>query len=96
MLWLKEVLVVNFQNINEKASDLFAHIDQVKDKYGIINYTVSTTELEDVFLKLNRNEASKNLFNSDYNTIPNTDNDYNKESINMTYLNKVIDNSSNK
>lgn len=87
----KEVFVVNFQTINEKVSDLFAYIDQVKTQYGITNYTVSTTSLEDVFLKINSNELSKDLFDSNANVTSD------KELININNnLDGIIDYSKNK
>ena len=71
----KCVLSINFMNISEQINNIFKEIDSVKSEYGIEDYTVSTTTLEDVFLKLNSNELSEDMFNMDSkNTINDTDN----------------------
>ena len=52
----KFAFTVNFLNITGDVEQIFENIDNVKESYGIINYTISTTTLEDVFLKLNEND----------------------------------------
>ena len=65
----QECVVVNFSDVTKNITDHLDNIEsKLKEKYGIINYTISTSSLEDVFLKLNSNEFSKSLFD-----VPNTD-----------------------
>ena len=52
-------------NISNNINEIFKAIDEVKIEYGIENYTVSTTTLEDVFIKINSNELSEDMFNVD-------------------------------
>ena len=61
----KFVLSINFMNISNNINEIFKAIDEVKIEYGIENYTVSTTTLEDVFIKINSNELSEDMFNVD-------------------------------
>ena len=49
----KTLLSLSFGIINEKTEDIFDYIENIKDKIGIEDYIISTTSLEDVFLKLN-------------------------------------------
>ena len=63
----KNLLSVNFMSMIDKDINLiFEKIEKniFIEKYGIINYTISSTSLEDVFLKLNNNEMSKIMFNN--------------------------------
>ena len=63
----KHLLSINFMSMEENNINLiFEKIekDQFKEKYGIVNYTISTTSLEDVFLKLNNDEISNIMINS--------------------------------
>ena len=62
-IYSKTVLSINCMNMNNRVKDIFNLIDREKENYGIESYTVSTTSLEDVFLKLNNNELSNNMFN---------------------------------
>ena len=59
----KNILSINFLKTDENVKELFKEIERIKNDYGIENYTVSTTSLEDVFLKLNNNELSTLMFN---------------------------------
>ena len=59
----KNILSLNFLNSNNQVKELFKEIEKIKNDFGIENYTVSTTTLEDVFLKLNDNELSTLMFN---------------------------------
>ena len=63
----KNILSINFMSMLKKNIDLiFDKIEKnnFKEKYGIVNYTISSTSLEDVFLKLNNDEMSKIMFNT--------------------------------
>ena len=55
----KGIFSINIQSNNEKIPEIFKYIGQVKAQYGIEDYTVSSTSLEDVFLKIN-NKADLN------------------------------------
>ena len=55
----KGVYSINFSNINDNIIELFKIINENKKNCGIENYTVSTTTLEDVFLKLNDKNYSQ-------------------------------------
>ena len=57
----KTLLSLSFGIINEKTEDIFDYIENIKDKIGIEDYTISTTSLEDVFLKLNVYRNTKNM-----------------------------------
>ena len=59
----KNILSINFLKTDDNVKELFKEIERIKTDYGIENYTVSTTSLEDVFLKLNNNELSTLMFN---------------------------------
>lgn len=63
----KESVVINFPEITENCEKIFMAIDEKKKELLILNYTVSTTSLEDVFLKVNNNDFSKNLFENELN-----------------------------
>ena len=56
----KSLLSISCETIDERTKDIFNYIERVKENYGIIDYTIATTSLEDVFLKLNVNERTKN------------------------------------
>ena len=63
----KNLLSINFLSLNEnKINLIFEKIEksQFQEQYGIINYTISTTSLEDVFLKLNNDEISDLMLNN--------------------------------
>ena len=49
----KGVFTVNIQYDNKNVKEIFDVVEKNKDNYGIEDYTVSSTSLEDVFLKLN-------------------------------------------
>ena len=55
----KGIFSINIQSNNQKIPEIFDYIEQTKSQYGIENYTVSSTSLEDVFLKIN-NKANLN------------------------------------
>ena len=57
------ILSINFNLIKENTiSEIFNYLDLIKNDFGIEQYTISTTSLEDVFINLNTNEMSNNLF----------------------------------
>ena len=55
----KGVFSINIQSNNQHIQELFDYIEQTKAQFGIQDYTVGSTSLEDVFLKIN-NKASLN------------------------------------
>ena len=56
----KSILSINFNGTGGMIFRVFKLLDIIKNDYGIEDYTVSTTTLEDVFLKLN--DGSNDLF----------------------------------
>ena len=82
----KNLLSINFMSIiNKNINLIFEKIEKdiFKEKYGIINYTISTTSLEDVFLKLNNDEMSKIMFNNT-KLFKNTSNELSENLINTS------------
>jgi ABC-type multidrug transport system ATPase subunit len=71
----KETIVVNFPEINKSCENIFRLVDTIKDECCIINYTLSTTSLEDVFLKLNSNEFTRKMFENELNEDKETQSD---------------------
>ena len=61
----KGVLSLNFPKVNDKIKDIFNFIDNNKNNYSIKDYTVSTTTLENVFLKLNTSSNVTNELNEE-------------------------------
>ena len=55
----KGVFSINIQSNNQHIQELFDYIEQTRAQFGIQDYTVGSTSLEDVFLKIN-NKASLN------------------------------------
>ena len=55
----KGIFSINIQSNNQYIPQIFHYIEQEKGKIGIEDYTVSSTSLEDVFLKIN-NKANLN------------------------------------
>ena len=55
----KSVFSINIQSNNENVDKIFSLIEKSKEEYGIEDYTVASTSLEDVFLKIN-NKANIN------------------------------------
>lgn len=56
-----EVFVINMKDTDNKINEVFTYIDRVKDSYMIENYTISTTSLEDVFIKLNNSSIREDI-----------------------------------
>ena len=55
----KGIFSINIQSNNSNIPEIFDYIEGNKSKFGIEDYTVSSTSLEDVFLKIN-NKANLN------------------------------------
>ena len=55
----KGIFSLNIQSNNQHIQEIFDFVEQNKNNYGIEDYTVSSTSLEDVFLKIN-NKANLN------------------------------------
>ena len=55
----KAIFSVNIQSNNKNINHIFDYIEQSKNQFGIEDYTVGSTSLEDVFLKIN-NKANLN------------------------------------
>ena len=49
----KSLFSLNIQSNNKNIKEIFDVLTNNKEKYGIEDYTISSTSLEDVFLKLN-------------------------------------------
>ena len=62
----KSLFSLNIQSNNKNIKEIFDVLTNNKEKYGIEDYTISSTSLEDVFLKLNHkitiNEKKKKKF----------------------------------
>ena len=69
----KCVFSINIQSNNEHISEIFQFIEESKDEFGIEDYTVASTSLEDVFLKINNR--------SDLNDMKYSNKEENKEEI---------------
>ena len=69
----KGLFSINIESNNRNIKEIFKVIEENKEEYGIEDYTVSSTTLEDVFLKLNHkislNEDTKNNTNDNNNEI---------------------------
>ncbi len=61
----KAIFSINISSNNKSIKEIFDYIENTKDQYGIEDYTVSSTSLEDVFLKIN-NKA--NLHDQKYSS----------------------------
>ena len=49
----KSIFSINIQSNNQQINEIFDYIEKEKDNFGIENYTIGSTSLEDVFLKIN-------------------------------------------
>ena len=65
----KGIFSINIQSTNQHISELFDYIEQNKSKFGIEDYTVSSTSLEDVFLKINNKTCLNDYLKKDENKI---------------------------
>ena len=61
----KYIFSINIQSNNKRIDEIFNYIEEVKKEFGIEDYTVGSTSLEDVFLKINNKEIT-----NDKNKIP--------------------------
>ena len=69
----KRIFSINNHSTNssyEKIEKIFDTIDELKEDLGILNYTINSTSLEDVFLKINKiyylNDISKKEENNTF------------------------------
>ena len=62
----KGIFSINIQSNNQNINDIFNYIENSKNAFGIQDYTVGSTSLEDVFLKLN---DKGNLGNQKYSNM---------------------------
>ena len=67
----KGIFSINIQSNNQRIPEIFNYIEENKAKYGIEDYTVSSTSLEDVFLKINNKSNLSDLDNSNKNEFTN-------------------------
>ena len=67
----KGVFSINIQSKNKFINEIFEYIDSSKLEFGIEDYTVSSTSLEDVFLKINNKSSLNDMkySNKDLNII---------------------------
>ena len=70
----RESILINFPVISENCDKIFSKIQELQSEFNLLNYIVSTTSLEDVFLKVNNNEFSKNLFENELNSFQDENN----------------------
>ena len=52
----KYIFSINIQSNNKNIDEIFNYIEEIKTEFGIEDYTVGSTSLEDVFLYLNNKE----------------------------------------
>ena len=57
----KSIFSLNIQSNNEHIPDIFKFIEESKEEYGIEDYTVASTSLEDVFLKINNKSSLEDM-----------------------------------
>ena len=57
----KCVFSINIQSNNEHVAEIFSLIEESKEEFGIEDYTVSSTSLEDVFLKINNKSDLRDM-----------------------------------
>jgi ATP-binding cassette subfamily A (ABC1) protein 3 len=67
----KELMILNFPSVNENVEGLFQTVENLRENCAITNYSITTTTLEDVFIKLNAEEDSKNMFEAQLENIDN-------------------------
>ena len=67
----KGIFSINIQSNNQRIPEIFNYIEENKAKCGIEDYTVSSTSLEDVFLKINNKSNLSDLDNSNKNEFTN-------------------------
>ena len=77
----KHLFSILLKSNNKNIKEVFELIEQNKENYGIEDYTVNSTSLEDVFLKVNNNTILNDLKNN---------NDININNINRNSINNEI------
>ena len=55
------VFSINIQSNNEHVAEIFSLIEESKEEFCIEDYTVSSTSLEDVFLKINNKSDLRDM-----------------------------------
>ena len=71
----KGLFSINIESNNKKIKEIFNTIEENRDEYGIEDYTVSSTTLEDVFIKLNHKINIDEEIKNDNEIIVNDDSD---------------------
>lgn len=56
----REYLVVNYQSLPNDIDKILKYISQNKEQYGIIDYSILTCSLDDMFIKCNTNGFNNN------------------------------------
>ena len=74
-IFSKGLFSINIQKTDENANKIFEFIENNKENYGILNYTVGSTSLEDVFLKLNTFDKEDTVENNNKEMSINTENE---------------------
>ena len=89
----KSIFTINIKSNNKNIPEIFDYVEEKKSEYGIDDYTVSSTSLEDVFLKINNKSTLNEIkyIKKDIINIIEEDNVENKEE-----NNKLLENNKNK
>ena len=74
----KSVFSINIQSNNKNVDKIFSLIENSKQEYGIDDYTVASTSLEDVFLKINNKSNLNDMQYINNNDNNNNDNNNNE------------------
>ena len=89
----KGLFSLNIQSNNQNIKEIFDVIAKNKEEYGIEDYTVSSTSLEDVFLKLNHkitiNEEEEEKNDEDNLIKINTNNLINEQIIKPSFISQL-------
>ena len=83
-LFSKGIFSINIKSVNQNNYKIFNYIEESKDKLGINDYTISSTSLEDVFLKINT------FNNLNFQTYINVNKEKNKIKENRNYYNGFL------
>ena len=78
----KRIFAINIPFYNDKIEDIFDIIENSKEKYEILDYTISSTSLEDVFLKITDID-NRELFPLNY---------YQKEGLDVSLISLINEN----
>ena len=82
----KSIFTINIKSKNINIPKIFDFIDSKKTQYGIYDYTVSSTSLEDVFLKINNKSCDPKLIRRNFININEDNNEDQKDSENNKLL----------